>query len=50
MGSVMAQSGKATVFFDIDGTLGWTDPNKRDALPEWERGLSPTPKIGRAHV
>ena len=43
MGSVMAQSGKATVFFDIDGTLGWTDPNKRDALPEWERGLSPTP-------
>lgn len=39
----MSSSGKATVFFDVDGTLGWTDPSKRDAMPEWERGLSPTP-------
>lgn len=39
----MSPSEQATVFFDIDGTLGWTDPARRDALPEWERGLSPTP-------
>lgn len=34
---------KATVFFDIDGTLGWNDPTKQDAIPEWERGFSPAP-------
>lgn len=55
----MSSSEHATVFFDIDGTLGWTDPTKRDALPEWERGLSPTPSprvadairalVGRGH-
>lgn len=34
---------RATVFFDIDGTLGWNDPTKLDALPQWAQGLSPAP-------
>lgn len=34
---------RSTVFFDIDGTLGWNDPTKLDAIPQWERGFSPAP-------
>lgn len=37
------QAQKATVFFDIDGTLGWNDPTKLDAIPQWAQGLSPAP-------
>lgn len=44
------RTGRATVFFDIDGTLGWNDPACPEALPEWERGLSPgpSPAVARA--
>ncbi|WP_321970872.1 HAD hydrolase family protein [Paratractidigestivibacter sp.] len=33
----------ATVFFDIDGTLGWVDPTCEEGRPRWEQGLSPAP-------
>lgn len=36
-------NGTATVFFDIDGTLGWVDPAREDERPRWEQGLSPAP-------
>ena len=34
---------KATVFFDIDGTLAWRDPTTTASLPAEERELSPRP-------
>ena len=32
-----------TAFFDIDGTLGWTDPVAREHMSDTERKLSPVP-------
>lgn len=32
-----------TAFFDIDGTLGWTDPVAREQMSDTERKLSPVP-------
>ena len=34
---------RVTAFFDIDGTLGWTDPVAREQLSDDERKLSPVP-------
>ena len=34
---------RVTAFFDIDGTLGWTDPVVREQLSDEERKLSPVP-------
>ena len=34
---------RATAFFDIDGTLGWTDPVAREQMSDEERKLSPVP-------
>ncbi len=34
---------RVTAFFDIDGTLGWTDPAVRDHMSSEERNLSPVP-------
>lgn len=36
-------SERATAFFDIDGTLGWTDPVARELMSDAERKLSPVP-------
>lgn len=49
-GGTARATSRATVFFDIDGTLGWNDPACPEALPEWERGLSPrpSPAVARA--
>lgn len=34
---------RVTAFFDIDGTLGWTDPAARERMSDEERKLSPVP-------
>lgn len=34
---------RVTAFFDIDGTLGWTDPVAREQMDDEERKLSPAP-------
>ncbi len=34
---------RVTAFFDIDGTLGWTDPVSREQMGDGERKLSPAP-------
>jgi hydroxymethylpyrimidine pyrophosphatase-like HAD family hydrolase len=34
---------RVTAFFDIDGTLGWTDPVAREQMSDEERKLSPVP-------
>jgi hydroxymethylpyrimidine pyrophosphatase-like HAD family hydrolase len=34
---------RVTAFFDIDGTLGWTDPVAREQMSDDERKLSPVP-------